>query len=200
VSVGIEVKRIAINLQVDSESHIALEHHALPMAYVVIVCSGCRLARGAPEGAKTASCPSCGRRLRVQELRKYYSSESLDKIREAIGQLNARLKGGLDAYLEDLYGSVPDTPPRPGKPRNEEEREAAREEKASRDGGRRVPSNKLDRAIILCLMGRGPATREEILPLLPMKCTPGQLEKRLEALRRAGMLYEPKAGVFALVV
>lgn len=170
------------------------------MAYVVIVCSRCRLARGAAENAKTAACPSCGRVLRVQELRKYYSSESLDKIREAIGQLNARLKGGLDAYLEDLYGSVPDTPPRPGKPRNEEEREAAREEKASRDGGRRVPSSKLDRAIILCLMGRGPATREEILPLLPMKCTPGQLEKRLEALRRAGMLYEPKAGVFALVV
>ena len=76
------------------------------MAYIVIVCSRCRLARGAAETAKTASCPNCGRKLQVGELRKYFRSESLDQIREAIGQLNARLKGGLDIYLEDLYASV----------------------------------------------------------------------------------------------
>jgi predicted RNA-binding Zn-ribbon protein involved in translation (DUF1610 family) len=172
------------------------------MAYVVIVCSRCRLARGASETAKTASCPNCGRKLRVPELRKYYRSESLDQLREAIGQLNARLKGGLDAYLEDLYGSVPERKAKTSAPPSREdavEAQAQKDDERLRQSGRAVPSNKLDRAIVMCLMGRGPATADGILPSLPMKCTPEQLEKRLEALRRAGMLYEPSAGKYALV-
>jgi hypothetical protein len=173
------------------------------MAYVVIVCSGCRLARGAAETAKTASCPGCGRKLRVPELRKYYRSESLDQIREAIGQLNARLRGGLDAYLGDLYESVPDTKPKKGPaPRSPDEEAEERERKEDgrlKQSGRAVPANKLDRAIVLCLMGRGALTAGELLPILPVKCEPEQLEKRLEALRRAGHVYEPRAGKYALV-
>lgn len=169
------------------------------MAYVVIVCSRCRLARGAAETAKTASCTNCGRKLFVAGLRKYYRSESLDQIREAIGQLNARLKGGLDVYLEDLYASVPDKPLGPKPPADPEELKAQKDDERVRQMGRAVPTNKLDRAIILCMMGRGPATSEEVLPHLPMKCTIEQLDKRLEALRRSGLLYEPRAGKYALV-
>lgn len=169
------------------------------MAYVVIVCSRCRLARGAAETARTASCPGCGRRLPVAGLRKYYRSESLDQIREAIGQLNARLRGGLDAYLEDLYESVPERVPAAKPPSDPDELAAQKDDERIRLMGRAVPANKLDRAIILCMMGRGPATPEELLPLLPMKCTPEQLERRLEALRRTGLLYEPGAGKYALV-
>jgi hypothetical protein len=169
------------------------------MAYVVIVCSRCRLARGAAETARTASCPNCGRKLQLSELRKYYRSESLDQLREAIGQLNARLKGGLDVYLEDLYASVPEKSPAPKLPADPEELEAKKEEERIRQMGRAVPTNKLDRAIILCMMGKGPATSEELLPLLSVKCTVEQLDKRLEALRRTGLLYEPKAGKYALV-
>ena len=169
------------------------------MAYVVIVCSRCRLARGAPETAKTATCPRCGRKLRVPKLRKYYRSESLDQLREAIGQLNARLKGGLDVYLEDLCSSVPEKARAPKPSVDPEELTAKKEDARIRQMGRTVPSNKLDRAIMLCLMGRCPATSGEILPLLPMKCTIEQLERRLEALRRTGLLYEPVAGKFAFV-
>ncbi len=177
------------------------------MAYVVIVCSRCRLARGAPETAKTASCPGCGRKLRVPELRKYYRSESLSRLAEAIGQLNARLRGGLDIYLGDLHESVPDRPLKAKKPGDGDEREAAsvenreaaREEKADRESGRCLPANKLDRAILLSLSGRGSVSPEELQALLPVKCTVEQLQRRLEALRRAGMLFEPKAGKYALV-
>jgi hypothetical protein len=173
------------------------------MAYVVIVCSGCRLARGAAETAKTASCPKCGRKLRVAEVRKYFRSESLDQLREAIGQLNARLKGGLDIYLDDLYRSIPETSAKPDlPPRLPEEAEEARQRKDDerlRQSGRAVPQNKLDRAIVMCLMGRPPLTSGELLPLLPIKCTIEQLDRRLEGLRRSGMLYEPKAGNYALV-
>jgi DNA-directed RNA polymerase subunit RPC12/RpoP len=169
------------------------------MAYVVIVCSRCRLARGAPETARTASCPNCGRKLRVPELRKYYRSESLDQIREAIGQLNARLKGGLDAYLEDLYESVPEKAPAPAVPDDAGELKDRKDDERLKQSGRAVPSNKLDRAIVMCLMGRAPMTPEELLPLLPLKCTVEQLDKRLEALRRSGMIYEPRSGKYALV-
>lgn len=173
------------------------------MAYVVIVCSRCRLARGAAETAKTASCPNCGRKLRVAEARKYFRSESLDQVREAIGQLNARLKGGLDIYLDDLYQSLPETAPRPApKPPSPEEAAELQERRAEerlRQSGRAVPQNKLDRAIVMCLMGRPPLASGEILPLLPVKCTIEQLDRRLEGLRRSGMLYEPKAGKYALV-
>ncbi len=173
------------------------------MAYVVIVCSRCRLARGAAETAKTASCPKCGQKLRVPELRKYFRSESLDQVREAIGQLNARLKGGLDIYLDDLYKSLPDTVPKAAAPPSSpEEVDEARERQAGehlKQSGRAVPQNKLDRAIIMGLLGRGPTTAEELLPLLRVKCTAVQLEKRLEALRRLGLLYEPRAGRYALV-
>lgn len=173
------------------------------MAYVVIVCSRCRLARGASETAKTASCPKCGRKLRVPELRKYYRSESLDQVREAIGQLNARLKGGLDAYLGDLYKSVPDekpnAPPPPSSRDDGLEAQSRRDDERLRQSGRAVPSSRLDRAIVLCMMGRAPTTAGELAPILPVKCTIEQLERRLEALRRSGMLYEPAAGKYALV-
>ena len=169
------------------------------MAYVVIACSRCRLARGAAETARTASCPGCGRKLLVAGLRKYYRSESLDQIREAIGQLNARLKGGLDAYIEDLYASVPERAPAPKPPADPEELKAKKDDERLRQMGRAVPTNRLDRAIILCMMGRGPATSEELIRHLPMKCTVEQLDRRLEALRRTGLLYEPSAGKYALV-
>jgi len=169
------------------------------MSYVVIACPRCRLARGAAETARTASCPSCGRKLLLSELRKYYRSESLDQLREAIGQLNARLKGGLDVYLEDLYASVPEKVPAPKPPADPDERLARKEDERIRQMGRAVPTNKLDRAIILCMTGKGPATSEDLLPLLSVKCTVEQLDKRLEALRRTGLLYEPSAGKYALV-
>lgn len=183
------------------------------MAYVVIVCSSCRLARGAPETAKTASCPRCGRKLRVPELRKYYRSESLSQLAEAIGQLNARLRGGLDIYLEDLYGSIPERPLKAERPAEGEEDKEAREEKAAdteelrearaysaeRQSGRCLPANRLDREIILSLGGRGSLAPEQILAVLTVKCTVEQLQRRLEALRRSGLLFEPKAGRYALV-
>jgi predicted RNA-binding Zn-ribbon protein involved in translation (DUF1610 family) len=173
------------------------------MAYVVIVCSRCRLARGAAETAKTASCPNCGRKMHVAELRKYFRSESLDQLREAIGQLNARLKGGLDIYLDDLYKSVPETKPvaapAPVSPEDADEARSRKAEERLKQSGRAVPQNKLDRAIVMSLMGRAPATSEELRPLLTVKCTVEQLDKRLEALRRSGLLYEPRAGRYALV-
>lgn len=166
------------------------------MAYVVIVCSRCRLARGAPEHAKTASCPGCGQRLRVPELKKYHRTEKLTELAEAIGQLNARLKGGLDAYLGEL-----------------EERSAGRKGKAShcpastgKDFGAAapperpsVPASKLDRAILAFLEKRGPQRFEDILKGLTHPTTPERLEKRLEALGRAGLVFEPSAGVYARV-
>lgn len=165
------------------------------MAYVVIVCSRCRLARGAPETAKTATCPGCGRKLRVQELKKYHRAESLSETAEAIGQLNAKLKGGLDAYLGDLNASLAS-----GRKKakgeitiGDEATVAARPEKPA------VPAAKVDRAILSLLGRRGPQTADMIHEDLPIKTSLDHVEKRLEAMRRLGLLYEPSAGRYAIV-
>jgi hypothetical protein len=162
------------------------------MAYVVIVCSRCRLARGAPEGAMTATCPGCGRKLRVPELRKYHRSESLAELAEAIGQLNARLKGGLDAYLGDLRESTA------GGRKNRSGAGGAAEAPAP-PNEHPVPSTKLDRAILTFLERRGPSASEKILAGLPLKTAAEQLDRRLEALQRAGLIYEPSSGKYAKV-
>jgi hypothetical protein len=166
------------------------------MAYVVIVCSRCRLARGAPEHARTASCPSCGRKLRVPELKKYHRTEKLTELAEAIGQLNARLKGGLDAYLGDLderaAGQKQKRHQFPGPPQMDATA-------ASPPTTPPVPASKLDRAVLAFLERRGPQRLEVILEGLPHPTTPERLEKRLEALGRAGLVFEPSAGVYARV-
>jgi hypothetical protein len=165
------------------------------MAYVVIVCSRCRLARGAPETAKTATCPGCGRKLRVQELKKYHRAESLSETAEAIGQLNAKLKGGLDAYLGDLNESI-------ASGRKREKMEKAPGDGAAAPAAQEkpsVPAAKVDRAILSLLGRRGPQTPDMIHEALPIKTSLDHVEKRLEAMRRLGLLYEPSAGKYAIV-
>jgi len=166
------------------------------MAYVVIVCSRCRLARGTPENAKTASCPGCGRKLRVPELKKYHRTESLTELAGAIGILNARLKGGLEAYMEELDSRAAELKGRPS-PSNAPPKHEA--DAAGRDEGNAVPSSKLDRAIIALLERRGPQRLQDILEGSPPGTTLERLEKRLEALGRAGWVFEPSTGVFAKV-
>ena len=164
------------------------------MAYVVVVCSRCRLARGAPEHARTASCPGCGRKLRVPELKKYHRTESLAELAVAIGQLNARLKGGLDAYLEELGSHGAPASGRPLRTAGTAEGDAPATEER-----RQIPASKLDRAILALLERRGPQKVEDILAGLPLKAGPGELERRLEALRRAGVVFEPSSGVYSNV-
>jgi hypothetical protein len=84
-------------------------------------------------------------------------------------------------------------------PEDADEARSRKAEERLKQSGRAVPQNKLDRAIVMSLMGRAPATSEELRPLLTVKCTVEQLDKRLEALRRSGLLYEPRAGRYALV-
>jgi DNA-binding transcriptional ArsR family regulator len=167
------------------------------MAYVVIVCSRCRLARGAPESAKTASCPGCGRKLRVPELKKYHRTDSLTELAEAIGRLNASLKGGLLAYLGDL-GEMAEcnrkNHPQKGVLQASEVAAAPFAERPA------MPSAKIDRAILAFLERKGPMATGEILEGLPQRSTLDHLEKRLEALRRAGLVFEPSAGRYAIVL
>jgi len=99
----------------------------------VVVCPKCRRARGAPEGARTARCTGCGRSLTLRKLRKYSRTDSLSELAEAVGRMNARLRGGLESYLKELAESG-----RPG-----------REGESGGPGGsgrkRRVPAGRANR-------------------------------------------------------
>ena len=164
------------------------------MAYVVIVCSRCRLARGARETARTASCPRCGRTLHLAEMRTYHRAESLSELAEAIGQLNASLKGGLVAYLEELGKS------RAGRRRRSEGAMSASKGDGGDDAGPPpVPASRLDRAILAYLDIKGQGSARTIQAGLSMKASPEQVEKRLGALLRIGLVFEPVTGQYALV-
>jgi len=164
------------------------------MAYVVIVCSKCRLARGARENAKTASCPRCGRTLCLAELRKYHRAESLSELAEAIGQLNAKLKDGLGAYLEELGKSRAGRRRRPHAAKN-----ASKADVDRGAGPPPVPASKLDRAILAYLDLKGQGSAPTIQAGLSLKASPEQVEERLGALLRLGLVFEPVAGQYALV-
>ena len=163
------------------------------MAYVVIVCSRCRLARGAREGAKTASCSRCGRTLHLAEMRKYHRAESLSELAEAIGQLNAKLKDGLEAYLDELWRS------RVRRQRRSGEAKGAKVEGGPAAGPPPVPASRLDKAILAYLDLKGQGSAQNISEGLSLKASPEQVEERLGALLRLGLVFEPVAGQYALV-
>jgi hypothetical protein len=170
----------------------------MQMGYVVVVCSRCKLAKGAPEKQKTTMCPSCGRTLHIADLKKYYHAESLPEVRDAIGRLNAKLRGGLDAYTEEAAeklkrgvkkgNSVPLAP----------------SPDTSGDmlltGDRSPSSSRYDRRILDFLDMNGVSTPEQILRgLAKSGMTRELLEKRLNKLCEGGYIYEPSVGKYKIV-
>jgi hypothetical protein len=170
------------------------------MGYVVVVCSRCRLAKGADERQKTTTCPGCGRSLRLEWLKKYHRAETLEEARGAIGRLNAKLKGGLDAYLEDIAGEGPPAglPQGALTPDLSADHSADRPQTAAaRDS---LPASKLDKRVLLLLDSKGPLTAEELLAALAKaKLTREKLQKRLDALCEAGHIFEPSVGKYKIV-
>jgi hypothetical protein len=76
--------------------------------YGVVVCSKCHYPRGVKLPVKKSKCYHCGASLNVAKLEKFFETDSESELTEAVGKLNAKLRGGLEEYLEFLqeYGNV----------------------------------------------------------------------------------------------
>ena len=69
----------------------------------VIVCPQCKQVKGVNLSFKTTKCAGCGKTLTLEKLKIYYETDSQEKLRQAIGLLNAELDGKSDAFKKLLY-------------------------------------------------------------------------------------------------
>ena len=63
------------------------------MRFGVIVCPQCKQVKGVDLSSKTTKCIRCGKTLELKKLKIFYETESQEKLRQAIGLLNAELDG-----------------------------------------------------------------------------------------------------------
>lgn len=57
----------------------------------VIVCPVCKQVKGVDLSSKTTKCTRCGKTLQVKSLKIFYTTESQEKLRQAIGVMNAKI-------------------------------------------------------------------------------------------------------------
>ncbi len=72
------------------------------MRYGVVVCPDCKKAKGFELKNKTTKCPICGRTLKVDKLKVFYKTDSQEKMRNAIGLINANIDGSYKDFKELL--------------------------------------------------------------------------------------------------
>jgi DNA-directed RNA polymerase subunit RPC12/RpoP len=58
----------------------------------VIVCPYCQQVKGVSLSSKTTKCIRCGRTLYMKKLKIFFETESQEKLRQAIGKMNAELE------------------------------------------------------------------------------------------------------------
>jgi hypothetical protein len=75
------------------------------MKFGVIVCPRCKRAKGVDLSCRTTKCSRCGRILKLEVLKIFYRTDSSEKLRQAIGFVNAELDGKLEEFRETLKAS-----------------------------------------------------------------------------------------------
>ena len=61
------------------------------MKFGVIVCPGCKQAKGVDLSVKTTKCIRCGKLLRLDKVKIFYKTNSQENLRKAIGLMNVKI-------------------------------------------------------------------------------------------------------------
>ena len=69
----------------------------------MIVCPQCKQVKGVDLTSKTTKCTGCGKTLTLEKMKIYYETESQEKLRQAIGLLNAELDGKSDTFKKLIH-------------------------------------------------------------------------------------------------
>ena len=69
----------------------------------VIACPQCRQVKGVDLSLKTTKCAGCGKTLSLKKLKIFYETDSQEKLRQAIGLLNAELDRKSIAFKKLLH-------------------------------------------------------------------------------------------------
>jgi hypothetical protein len=67
------------------------------MRFGVIVCPQCKYVKGVELSSKTTKCIRCGKTLQLEKISIVYETDCQEKLRQAIGLLNAELDGNSSA-------------------------------------------------------------------------------------------------------
>jgi transposase-like protein len=70
------------------------------MKFGIVVCPRCKKAKVVDLSCKTTKCHRCGKVLRLEHLRILHKSNSDQKIRQALGLVNAEIDGRLEEFKE----------------------------------------------------------------------------------------------------
>jgi hypothetical protein len=76
------------------------------MRFGVIVCPQCKQVKGLKLSSKTTKCIRCGRTLQMKKLKIFYKTNSQEKLRQAIGLLNAKLDENSTANKKFLFDKL----------------------------------------------------------------------------------------------
>ena len=68
------------------------------MKFGIIVCPKCKKVKGIDLSNKTTRCIRCGKILSIEKLKILYKTNSEQKLRDAIGLVNAELDGKLKEF------------------------------------------------------------------------------------------------------
>ena len=72
------------------------------MSFGIIVCPHCKKAKAIKINVKTTRCPRCNKVLNVKKLRILYKTNSHEKLRNAMGLINADLDGRYENFKQKI--------------------------------------------------------------------------------------------------
>ena len=76
------------------------------MKFGIIVCPNCKKVKGVDLSCETTKCPQCSKVLRLKNLKIFYKTNSMEKLQQAIGLVNAELDGKLKEFKEILQSNT----------------------------------------------------------------------------------------------
>lgn len=157
----------------------------------VIICPRCRWAKGVRLDTKSSKCTSCGYSIELKGEKTLLKTNHQKELSEAVGQVNAQLKQGLEVYLDDLASL-------------EHKKENKPEHGSKHDILDYIVSSankvKNQEQRILCMLkmmkDNSEEFEEEDLKYLLAELGVKNIEKTIETLISKNLIYQPKAGIF----
>ena len=70
------------------------------MTFGVIVCPQCKAVKGVNLTNKTTTCIKCGKKLHVDKLKIFFTTDCHEELRQVVGQMNAQLWGCKEEFKE----------------------------------------------------------------------------------------------------
>ena len=76
------------------------------MKFGIVVCPKCKKAKVVDLSCKTTKCYRCGKVLKLEKLKILYETDSEDKVRQALGLVNAEMDGKFEEFKEIMKKSM----------------------------------------------------------------------------------------------